>query len=330
MIKKSSIFSVLLLSSFFNFRLVKFEIIPYYVLAGFFGKIRLFSILLTCIFLFGLRGLFNADVFYLYFSDFAQIILVLIIIGAPRLSVRSETLIRRVVQFSLLLLVFQFFIPSVNFLDFAMKVSPPEHLAASGRGFTLLAPEPSYAGIFFLGILMEMIFNNERKGYIFLTLFLIISTASIWAVMASLVVMSFLMPYFFILGIIASVLFFGFINSRFMAFYESIVHLPISIQSLYQLESQYGSRRISQTLDVFSGYVPYFDMVYVQSYSFVSQLMVVVGTIPAVLVVFWIVYKQISVFKFYGVYKSTPIFFVLFFLGPVMVPTLYLSLRKRV
>tara|TARA_B100001057_G_C22857393_1_gene953178 strand:- start:1116 stop:2150 length:1035 start_codon:yes stop_codon:yes gene_type:complete len=332
-----------LLFTYFNFKIIPGEIVPYYAIQRRYFSYGIYLILvflLILLFKLAILSIYNHKDLFDYLINGIELIFVILIVSSIRLSDSNELeILKFILYFSFLYYFGVLMFPSIEVIKLSLMTrgSTIESLAANSRGFSFLASEPSYAGTFFLGLLM---LANQLKAspwiqFGYATLILI--TASIWALALLLVFaisqikvnsLYLLIGVFFIVLVImysditAKVL--SYASPRVADIFELVVSNNFLI-NIIELEGQYGSNRLRLNFYAFEGFIPFNAFNYENTYSFISQAIIVFGTLMGsilTILLFILILSQVPTNNFIR------LGWVFLIVGPVITPTIYLIFRK--
>ena len=332
-----------LLITYFNFKIIPGEIVPYYAIQKKYLSYGIYLLLVFLIILLLKLVILSAnnqkDLFD-YIINGIELIFVILIVSSIRLSNSNELkILKYILYFSFTYYFVVLIFPSIELIKLSLMTrgSTIESLAAHSRGFSFLASEPSYAGTFFLGLLM---LANQLKASPWMQLgyaMLILITASIWALALLLVfaisqikvssLFLFIGIFFIFLtikyaDITATVL--SYASPRVADVFELVVSNNFLINIL-ELEGQYGSNRLRLNFNAFEEMIPFSASNYINAYSFVSQAIIVYGTLIGSILIsllFLLIFFQIPTSSFI---RGAWVFLIV---GPVVTPTIYLIFRK--
>lgn len=332
-----------LLITYFNLKIIPGEIIPYYAIQKKYLSYGIYLLLVFLIILLlklAIISTNNQKDLYDYIINGIEIIFVILIVSSIRLSDSSELkILKFILYFSFIYYFVVLIFPSVEIIKLSLMTrgSTIESLAAHSRGFSFLASEPSYAGTFFLGLLM---LANQLKASLWIQLgyaLLILITASIWA-LALLFVFAIsqikVSSLFLFIGIffIFLTITYADITAKLLSYASprvaDIFELVVSnnfLINIVELEGQYGSNRLRLNSYAFEEIIPFSASSYINTYSFVSQAIIVYGTLIGSILtflLFLLILYQIPTSSFIrGVW-------VFLIVGPVVTPTIYLIFRR--
>lgn len=332
--------SLLLIFSFANFRIIPGEVIPFFAAQR---RYNAFGLVLTAfvavLVISKLLYLANYAVYfdYRFIVNGLEILLIFMILSAERLSIKQEHDVIKIISIT----YFAFFVivtlvPQLEYIKFFLMDRDVyfAELQDYGRGFAFLSPEPSYAGVFLVGLLMLGWQTSLDVKWLGLLSLEILLTGSIWAVAIAFVFVVF-QARANIIGLLAAIISLAFVLFPrafvpvFSLFSSRLAEFVLAFSdngffSLLDIEKAQGSSRVAPTLDRFVQFSEFTDYMYVETYSLFAQFVSVLGTYTgfAASVAFFVLgFRNLGT----GVWRYAWIPFVM---GPVALPTNYLILRR--
>lgn len=333
--------TALLLGSFFNFRIIPGEVVPYFVLQRSFHRIPIFLfsvfsfVLLVKLLIIALMG---SQQLGEYFVNGAEVLIVLLLLGIRRQDQSSEQrLMKIVVVTSIVATVAMFFLPFLEEFKFLLisRDVTFSQLQEFDRGFSFLAPEPSYAGVFFLGILIAARQCSLQIGWLVTIVLCILLTASIWAIFllglyvlsqleasrrGILIALAALLALFSPFSFTYVLQLFG---DRLVRVIDVVVELGW-LDAVTVLEERFGSTRLGPTIDVFTTYEDFINLEYRPAYSLFAQSISVFGTFVGGIYISSVMFIIFDNCRSVGLRLA----WIPVLVGPVALPTNYLGLRK--
>ena len=332
-----------LLLSFANFRVIPGEVVPFYAARRFYTR-ELFVVAVLVAVIILVKCAFVVLTNPIALSDFAingiELVVAVLVMASPRLSRESELrMLNGIIVFSFCWVILVELVPAVEAIKFILmdRDVTTDVLRAHERGHSFLSSEPSYAGVFFVGLLMLALQLRASLVCVGAYIFLIFLTSSIWAfalgffaVMAARNIMVVIVG-----GVLAGILLFitpvftesllGLASPRVAGVYR-LVFVENTFASLAAVEEHFGSLRLSTNAFAFTEFLSFESNSYLSSYSFFSQMVAVNGTIIGCLLSGLVIARLVCL----NGLSSLRYVWILFVFGPVVLPTNYLVLRRMI
>ena len=261
---------------FVNFRIIPYEIVPYWLFVTplfFKSRVSIFPLLAgaLCVFQLLLSSLYSGWPVGDIIGDWIKAICIIIVLCF--LDIRksdAEGALTVILLIWGLAGAVQLIFPDISF-SFLMKAPSAAHSALTGRGISFLAPEPSYAGIFLVGCYA---WSNCVSNKFYLPLLFsvaIIMTGSLWAYF-NWVIAIFIFEKgrlrligvaTIIAGITQSDRVFGILGKAFQ-------NITSGDFSILDFERAYGSKRLVNNIESFMNEKGSFEWAETQGISFIA------------------------------------------------------------